>query len=127
MREVESLSPHLGTNPSVVNLEHQPTKRGISKVEIPHILEGTLVDLTERGSRLARSCTTKGVSASSSRRHLLNNAECVLEQSLLDIVLLNRGLDLTTDRFPHIVERRLGSGQLAAVVIQRRVDAELVV
>jgi hypothetical protein len=66
--EVETLGPHLGTDPAIVNVQYKPSVSSICKVEVPHVLEGALIDLT---ALRPRSRTTEGVSAIGDSRHLV--------------------------------------------------------
>jgi hypothetical protein len=125
VREVEALSTHLSTNTAILNLENQVAKSRISKVKVPHILEGTLVDLSE-GS-LASSRATKGVATSSSGWHLLDDLQGILQKVLLGLILLDSRFHLTLDSLPNVVERSLGGSKLATVMVESRVDAELIV
>jgi hypothetical protein len=125
VREVEPLSTHLSSDTSVLNIKHEVSESGVRQVEVPHVLEGALIHLAQR---IATSRTTpKRIAASRSAGHLVDDPERVLEQVLLSLVLLDGRLYLALDRFPDIVEGRLASGELATVVVESRVDAELIV
>lgn len=119
------MGAHLGSDTSILNLQHQPSECGISQVEVPHVLESTLVDLAKLC--LASNGTAEGVASRSSSGHLLDNLEGVLEQVLLALVLRDGWLDFVLDRLPNIVERGLGGSELTAVVVEGGVYAELVV
>ncbi|KAI6760915.1 hypothetical protein HG530_009775 [Fusarium avenaceum] len=121
----KALSAHLRADTTILNLKHQVAESGISKVEVPHVLESTLVDLSE-GS-LAGNRTAEGVATSSSGRHLFDNLESILQKILLSLILLNSGFHLTLDSLPNIIERCLGGSKLASVMVKGRVDTELVV
>lgn len=123
--EVETLGAHLCTNSAILDLQDEIAEGRISKVEVPHVLECTLVDLAE--SCLTSDRAAEGVAACSSRGHLLDKLEGILKEVLLGLILLNGGLNLTLDRLPDVVEGGLGGGKLASVVVESRVDAELVV
>src|ERR1700760_4026395 len=45
MREVESLRPHLRSDATLVDVEHEPSESRICKVEVPHVLECRLINL----------------------------------------------------------------------------------
>jgi hypothetical protein len=124
MGKVETLGPHLGTDPAVVNVQNEPAVGSICKVEVPHVLEGALVNDTTLGTR---GWTTEGVAAVGDGRHLVDNVEGQSKQPLLRLAVGDCGLHLGLDSIPDIVERSLGGGELAAVVVEGGVDAELVV
>jgi hypothetical protein len=123
--EVKALSAHLRADTTILNFKHQVAESGISKIEVPHVLESTLVDLSE-GS-LAGNRAAEGVATSSSSRHLFDNLESILQKILLSLVLLNSGFHFTLDSLPNIIERCLGGSKLASVMVKGRVDTELVV
>jgi hypothetical protein len=64
MREVESLGTHFGTDSAILDLKHKISKGSIGKIEVPHIFERALVNLTQSPS--SRYRTAKGVASRSS-------------------------------------------------------------
>jgi hypothetical protein len=89
--KVEPLSPHLGTDTSVVDIQHKPAVCSIRQVEVPHVLERTLVDDSALRSR---SRATKGVAAIRDGRHLGHYLDGKIQQALLGLAVGNSWLDL---------------------------------
>ena len=122
--EVEALSAHLGTNPAIIDVKNEPAIGSIGKVEVPHILESALVDDT---TLRPWGGATEGVTAVGDGGHLVHDLEGQVEQALLRVAIGDGRLDLRLDCIPDIVEGGLRCGKLAAVVVQSRVNTELVV
>ena len=106
MGKVEALGLHLRSDPTTVDLEDQIAEGSVGKIEIPHVLEGTLVDGTTGVGTTDRP--TKGITTVGDRRHPLNDVQGVLQQDLLNLVLSHGGLDLALDGLPDVVEGGLG-------------------
>lgn len=76
MCKVEALSTHLCANPATVNVKHEPAICSVGQVEIPHVLEGALVDLsTARSTYL----TAERISTVGDGWHLVHQLERVVE------------------------------------------------
>jgi hypothetical protein len=71
MSKIKSLGFHLRSNPSTVNLEHQPSKGSISQVEIPHILESRFINLPT--SIRTADGTAERIASVRNSWHLCNN------------------------------------------------------
>jgi len=71
--EVETLSTHFSANATSFDLEYEISKGGVCKVEVPHVLESALVDLTGAGGPPNR--TSEGIATIRNARHLLHNLQ----------------------------------------------------
>jgi hypothetical protein len=69
--KVEALSPHLCSNTATLNLEDEVTESSICQVEVPHVLKGTLIDLTSSVTGGDRA--TEGVATIGDGGHLGNH------------------------------------------------------
>jgi hypothetical protein len=102
--KVEALCAHLRTDATFLDLQDQPSKCSICEVEVPHVLEGALIYLTNCRGIGATNGTTKWVTAMGGCWHLVDYAEGILQQILLCLVLRDGRLNLALDSLPYIVE-----------------------
>jgi hypothetical protein len=78
--EVETLSPHLCTNPAVVDIKNKPAVSSVCQVEVPHVLESALINDPALGSGCGAA---KGVATIRDRGHLVDDIEGQGQKSLL--------------------------------------------
>jgi hypothetical protein len=77
--KVEALSSHLCANSTILDLQNQPSESRISQVEVPHILESTLIDLSSSTGICSSNRTTERVSTESGTWHLVDYSKGILQ------------------------------------------------
>lgn len=124
MSKVEALGTHFCANAATFNLQNKIAKSSVSKVEVPHVLECTLIHLTGSTST---NWASERISSIGSTGHPLNDVESTVKQLFVAGVGLNGLFNVNLHCLPHILEGCLRRSQFATVMIQRRVDREFVV
>ena len=112
---VEALCTHLRANPTTIDLQHQVAERSVRQIEVPHVLESTLIDLP--GCRVASDRTSERIATVCDTGHLLHNVERSLQQRLMALIRGDGLFHVHLDRLPDVVERGLGGCQLASVMV----------
>ena len=78
MSKVETLCSHLSANSAAINLKDEIAECSVSKIEIPHVLESTFVNLTCTSQ--SSNWSTERIATVCDTGHLFDNIQSSTKQ-----------------------------------------------